>query len=463
MRALVLNLPDEHGQNMVKDLFNGAWCRGARIGGTSMPPLTLLYAYTVLQRAGVHVSLEDAVERPVPLRLLAQRVAAVDLLVVHSSAYTLQADRRVLRSLRSLAPDVSVFLFGNLGPEHARAVLADGTADHVCIQDPEEVLVDLVAGLGPGGLQAPVAGLWQRGHDAAARPLGALDSLPVPDRRPLLGRRYRNLLARTPRWTTALTSRGCPFACSFCNTPGYYGRSFRRHSVDYVLAELRGLRALGFTEVFFRDDVFHAGAVSELCEAMIAAKLDLVWSCNHRVDTVSPDDLALMAEAGCHTVKFGVESGDDSTLSAIGKPPSAAARATFDACRRVGLRTHAHLIIGLPGETRASMDATVSLLDQLDPWTFTLNLFTPHPGSALHDQLRDQGRLVSGAWKEDLVGNPSRVSDAELGALLRRTYLRRYLAPRRAVRILRGQPDALGALRSGLQLLAGFALPRHAA
>ncbi len=463
MRALVLNLPDEHGQNMVKDLFNGAWCRGARIGGTSMPPLTLLYAYTALQRAGVEVSLEDAVERPIPLRQLARQVADVDLLVVHSSAYTLQADRRTLRTLRSLAPAVPVFLFGNLGPERARAILDDGTADHVCTQDPEEVLVDLVARLGPGGLQGPVAGLWSRGVAAAPRALRALDALPVPDRRPLLHRRYRNLLARTERWTTALTSRGCPFSCTFCNTPGYYDRSYRRHSVDYVIHELRTLRALGFTEVFFRDDLFHAGAVTELCEAMIEAELGLLWSCNHRVDTVTPDDLALMARAGCHTIKFGVESGDDRTLSAVGKPASQQARDTFDHCHRLGLRTHAHLIIGLPGETRASMDATVDLLDDLDPWTFTINLFTPHPGSALHEELQGQGRLVSGAWKEILVGNPSRVSDAELRGLLRRTYLRRYLAPRRAARILRGQPDALGAIRSGLQLLAGFAPPRPAA
>ena len=460
MRALVLNLPDEHGQNMVKDLFNGAWCRGARIGGTSMPPLTLLYAYTVLRDAGVEVSLEDAVERPLPIRQLAARIADVDLLVVHSSAYTLQADRRMLRTLRSLAPAVRVFLFGNLGPERARAIVDDGTADFVCAQDPEEVLVELVAGLGPGGLQGPIDGLWSRGVIAAPRALGSLDELPVPDRRPLAGRRYRNLLARTARWTTALTSRGCPFACTFCNTPGYYGRSYRRHSVDYVLRELRQLKALGYAEVFFRDDLFAAGAVAELCEGMIEADLGLLWSCNHRVDTVRPDDLALMARAGCHTVKFGVESGDDDTLSAVGKPASQVARDTFAACRQLGLRTHAHLIIGLPGETRASMDATVSLLDDLDPWTFTINLFTPHPGSSLHEELAGQGRLVSGAWKEALVGNPSRVSDAELRGLLRRTYLRRYLAPRRAARVLRGQPDALGALRSGLQLLAGFATPR---
>jgi radical SAM superfamily enzyme YgiQ (UPF0313 family) len=95
-------------------------------------------------------------------------------------------------------------------------------------------------------------------------------------------------------------------------------------------------------------------------------------------------------------------------------------------------------MIGLPGETSEQMERTVSFLGELQPWTFSMGMFTPHPGSQLYEELKAAGSLPTGGrWKEAIEGNPSEVSDAELARLLRRTYLRYYLEPARLARFAR--------------------------
>lgn len=458
MRVTALNLPDRSGANIIKDLYNGAWCKGGRIGGVSMPPLSLLYALAAATTEDTDARMVDGVQERLSGRKLVTRLAGTELLIAHTSAYTLADDTLTLLELRRALPDTSFALFGNLLPEQANTLIDQGAADFVCRQDPEATFAELRECLvGPGRLSRPVAALHARDNPAPEpRAAVELDTLRPPDRSKIAHLRYRNPLARHAKWTTALTSRGCPFACTFCNTPGYYQRRYRRHGTEYVVEELKAIEKHGFKEVFFRDDLFHAGAVKALCEAMIRADLRLVWSCNHRVDTLDEETIRLMAKAGCHTIKFGVESGDDGVLVAIGKPVHARALETFALCRKYGIRTHAHLIIGLPGESRAQMESTVELLEKLSPYTFTMGMFTPHPGSALHDKMKKDGTLVGGQWKERVVGNPSQVSDVELRALLRRTYLRFYLSPGRLASYaldVRRLPDLAGA---GTRLVRDF-------
>ncbi len=457
MNITTVNLPDRDGQNIIKDLFNGAWCRGARIGGAAMPPLSLLYASTAARATGINGRFVDAALEGLVGDALAHRLAGTDVLLAHTSNYTLANDEATLVTLRR-ALGCRVALFGNLEAPTANRLVDEGVADWVCRQDPEEAFAELAQVLATGVKpHGPIAALHLAGVTAPPlRPLGPLDDKPVPDRAPIRSHRYRNPLSVTSDWTTALTSRGCQFACGFCNTPGYYGRTYRRHSPAYVVDELRYLRTLGYAEVFFRDDLFFAGKVDELCEAMIRADLRLAWSCNHRVDTLDEPTLRLMRRAGCHTIKFGVESGDDTVLAGLGKPVHAQAEWTFAQCRQIGIRTHAHLMIGLPGETRAQMEQTVRLLHRLSPYSFTMGMFTPHPGSAFHDRLVAEGRTVGGDWKDRVRGNPSAVSDDELDALLRRTYLSFYLAPRRVFRYARDVRKWAQFASVGLQMVRGF-------
>ncbi len=455
MRALVLNLPDPDGQNVIKDLYNGAWCRGARIGGTAFPPLPLLYALSVLKPLVQECSFIDAVQEGRTLASLIPDLALVDLLVCHSSEYTISDDLQGLATFKQARPSLRVFLFGNVLKGTAQGAVQTGVVDAFCLQDPEEILPAWVGELrSKPAEQIVLDGLVTRNNPTPnpAKPVD-LDRLPIPDRLPLLGRSYPNLMARSKNWTTMLTSRGCLFRCAFCNTPGYYAGTYRMRSIEQVTEELHDLAELGYREIFFRDDLFRAGRLEEFCDAVMALPFPLSFVVNLRTELLTEKRIHIMAQAGCHTMKFGVESGDDTLLKRLDKPSTAQVLETFALCRRYGIKTHAHFMIGLPGETKEQMQRTLRFLETLDPFTFSLGQFTPHPGSRLYEELSAKQTLPQGPWKEALSGNVSAVSDEELRSLLQQAYLRFYGNPRRWWRIAREVGKPLALANAGRRLL----------
>ena len=118
-----------------------------------------------------------------------------------------------------------------------------------------------------------------------------------------------------------LTSRGCPFECTFCETKLTFGRSFRYHSTDRVLSELEAYIKAGYDAFQFYDDIFTANKkrVIALCEGIIKRGWNIQWMCYSRTNTLSEDMLALMKRAGCYLISYGFESADDQLLELIKK------------------------------------------------------------------------------------------------------------------------------------------------
>jgi len=460
MRVVVVNLPDIDGLNIIKDLYNGAWCRGGRIGGVVMPPLSLLYAYASVKPFVRQIKLIDAVFKGLSVDAVISRIKHYrsDFIIAHTSSYTLESDRLMLHIIRRALPEISIFLYGNLTGEQANQIVDVGAADFVCCQDPEEVLGELFEKLsGTMSFSDKIVGLhskYNREHEL--RPLNDLDEKPIPDRKPILKYNYPNPLARTKKWTNMLTARGCLFHCPFCNTPGYYQQKYRRHSLDRVIKEILYLKGLGYKEIFFRDDLFHSGRIKEFCEALIEQKIKILWSCNLRADTIDEDTVGLMAKSGCHTLKFGVESGDPLTLTSLNKPSREQTIRIFNACKKNGIHTHGHFMIGLPGETYQQMKKTMEFVHELSPYTFSLGLFTPHPGSTFYDDLEQQGQLTKGVWKEAISNNPSEVDDETLKNMLRNAYMRFYLNPVRLVSYAVSGKNWKALYNAGMQFVRQF-------
>ena len=426
MRVLIVNLPDPDGRNVIKDLFNGAWCRGARIGGTMFPPLPLLYAYSVAKTLASELRFLDAVREGLRADAVVTQADETDVLICHSAHYTWRDDLHLLSRLKSRKPSLRIFLFGNVEPSLARNAVASEVVDALCLQDPERVLGQWLQALAHTPAEdISLDGLITRANlNPKVAEAGDLDELPIPDRTPILGLRYPNPMAQTTTWTTMLTGRGCLHRCSFCNTPGYYEGRYRLHGIRRVLEELSVLTDLGYREIYFRDDLFRVGHQQEFYEAVRGLRRSISFVVNLRADTVDEATIRGMAQAGCHTMKFGVESGDETMLARLQKPDKKRTLETFALCRRYGVRTHAHFMIGLPGETKEQMERTLAFIEELNPFTFSLGLFTPHPGSRLYDELSTRNALPQGRWKEALIGNVSAVEDDELHRLLRKTYLR---------------------------------------
>ncbi|MHA1869475.1 MAG: B12-binding domain-containing radical SAM protein [Promethearchaeota archaeon] len=213
-----------------------------------------------------------------------------------------------------------------------------------------------------------------------------LDDLPIPDRTPILNYSYFNPLTETTKWTTILSSRGCPNKCIFCTSPAFYGNRFRYNSPEYTLREIKYLLSLGYKELFFRDETFtmNKRRVKRLCNLINAEGLEVKWICNSRVDTIDEDLLSNMKKAGCHTIKFGVESGNQRILDLLKKGITLEqTQEAFNLCHKYGVKTHAHVILGSPTETIGEIMKTIKFIKELKPSTVTFNIFTAFPGAPI--------------------------------------------------------------------------------
>jgi len=268
-------------------------------------------------------------------------------------------------------------------------------------------------------------------------------SYPVPrhDLFPL--KMYLFPLSKQRVYTTVLTSMGCPFNCTFC-IPATLG--FKLRDVDNVIEELRFIKSLGVKEVLFQDSSFGANRehLSELCQKMIAARLGLVWMCQSRVDIIDDERVRLMRRAGCHSIQFGVESGDEHILQTMSKGITLEqTRRAFALCREHKITTNGFFIIGMPGETEETVLKTIAFAKELSCDVAAFSLPMPHPGTKLGEAIRTDGTVLTEWDLFDDVTRPSvltgELSMEKVWELRNRAYREFYLRPsyilRRAMRI----------------------------
>ncbi len=414
MRALLLIPPDEVLGNVVRDFVYGCWCGGNLVGGIQMPPLSQLYVATVLQQDGVRVRLVDASQdREVYDRALAS-AEELDALVLLTSTNSFRQDALVGRAFKAANPRLRTVFFGAHPTFQPEACLDDPGVDVGVMREPEWVMRDLFRAWRRGESGHDVPGLAFR-HDGrvVVNPpypfIVDLDELPLPDRSLLpADARYFNPVARRLPFTSMQTSRGCWAECDFCTVPSFFGNKVRWRSAEHVLAEIRQVVNAGTREIMFRDETFtaHKARNAAICQGIIDQGLDVTWVCNARVDRIDEQQVALMKRAGCHLIKFGVESGDQRILDGIRKGITLAqTRAAFAACRAHGVETHAHVMLGCPGETWETVDRTIAFLQELEPATASFGIYTPYPGTDIFDRVQaDHPEIADG-------------TDAELGKL----------------------------------------------
>ena len=203
------------------------------------------------------------------------------------------------------------------------------------------------------------------------------------------------------------TQRGCPLKCCYCPYPLVEGRRSRFRSGAEVAEEMARLAALGARYTFIVDSVFNTSEahVIEVCEALIARKLDMEWECFLRPRGVTREHLALMRAAGMRHIEFGSDSFSDPVLAAYGKS------FTYDDIRRVSLDAHAldlryghFLIFGGPGETPASVDETLRRSAELpDAFYFATIGMRIYPGTPLWEKA---GPAKTGEPPENFLATP---------------------------------------------------------
>jgi radical SAM superfamily enzyme YgiQ (UPF0313 family) len=210
-----------------------------------------------------------------------------------------------------------------------------------------------------------------------------------------------------------LTSRGCPFQCTFCETKLTFGRSFRYHSTERVIEDIEKLIRQGYASFQFYDDIFtiNKKRVENLCRAIIERKWKIDWMCFTRTNCVSNELLALMKKSGCYLIVYGGESGDDELLKLIKK--ALTVKQNFEGirlARKNKILTLSSFMLGLPTETREQTLKTIQFaLDSgLDYAVFPI--CEPYPGTELWVDAQKYGTFdSSGRYQNNLLSENSAV------------------------------------------------------
>jgi anaerobic magnesium-protoporphyrin IX monomethyl ester cyclase len=364
------------------------------------PSLGLLTLGAYLRGQSVDVRLVDLTFdrdlRRVDRALTAHRPEVVG---VHTK--TLTFARAVQIAARARAAGAFVVAGGPDSATRPGAYLEAGF-DAVVRAEGEETLVDLArrlhAGLGVAGVPGLTVRVGRRTVEGPARPfLKDLDALPLPAWDLVDMERYLAEWQKSTgeRRAAVLTSRGCPFDCSWCSKPTF-GRSFRQQSPGRVVEELRALRErYGVDYVRFCDDVFGVSRhwLEELLDRMIAERLDLQFECLARVDLLKPDLLERMRAAGLARVYVGVESGSQKMLDLMNRGTKLAqVERTAEALRQAGVRQFWFLMLGYPGETLEDIEATFQLFRRFSPEEYSVSIAVPVPGTRFHELVRDRLR-----------------------------------------------------------------------
>jgi len=247
-------------------------------------------------------------------------------------------------------------------------------------------------------------------------------------------------------YVSLYTTRGCPAQCTFCLWPQTLsGHPWRKRSTDDVAAEMAKAKQLwpDVKEFFFDDDTFNIQKVRtiELCAKL--KPLGLTWSCTSRV-TTDFETLKAMKEAGCRLLIVGYESGDPQILKNIKKGATVErARQFTKDCHKLGLVIHGDFIIGLPGETRETIETTINFAKELDVETIQVSVAHAYPGTELYDYAMKNGFIVADSKMVDEGGHqlaqiqyPGLPADYLLEAV-HRFYDEYYFRPKAVFRILR--------------------------
>jgi anaerobic magnesium-protoporphyrin IX monomethyl ester cyclase len=352
-----------------------------------------------------------------------------DVIAISQWTHNRHASLELAHATRRLNPKCTVILGGGHATFQYNEILCQGSpVDAVILGEGEGTLLELIGRLADGSD-------WQEGKGIAYRRNGTvivtpsrslladLDALPFAS----LHLEHSLGVDREQQAEFIVTARGCPSACAFCSSPGFWKRCVRFRSPENIVDEILFIRdRYGLIYFSLRDDTFTADRARTIaiCRLLIERRAHIIWNCQSRVTTLDEELLVWMKRAGCECVQLGVESGAPRILSHLGKTitPLQVERAA-SAIRKVGISLSLYLISDIPGETDGDRDATIALMRRIRPDDGYVSPLAYYPGTRLFSEAVADGRVDANVFQKNhaaavyAAGKPGNTSRQLLRAL----------------------------------------------
>ncbi len=249
--------------------------------------------------------------------------------------------------------------------------------------------------------------VWRRGAEIVRNPdrnfIPNLDDLPLPMHHLLPLDKYRTPVLKG-NYQFIVTSRGCTAGCIYCIKHVSYQAGLRLRSPENILAEIKLLYDLGVRYIHMYADLFTANRdqVMGICKLIIESGMKISFTCNSRVDYVDKEMLEMMAKAGCDVISWGIESANEDILKKARKGTTAErARQSLRYAKDAGIRNLGYFIIGLPGETRETIQETIDFSKQLPLDLAIFHIAAPYPGTPFFFQVMENNWFKPGTrWEQ---------------------------------------------------------------
>jgi anaerobic magnesium-protoporphyrin IX monomethyl ester cyclase len=376
--------------------------------GTLYYPMWLAYATGVLEQEGFDVKLVDAPAQGKGMDEVLDFVKyfAPEMAVLDTSTPSIYNDVKVAAKIKEVLPGCTTVLVGpHVSALPEETLKLDPAVNVIARGEYDYTLRDIARAVEKGGDFEDVAGITFRRNGTILqtedRPLiNDLDRIPFVSKvyqRHLNVRDYFYAICQCPE-ITIITGRGCPHRCTYCVYPQtFQGRRYRARSAENVVEEFQYIaETFPFVkEIFIEDDTFTVdrGRCREICRRLIEAKNRIDWTANARAD-VDFETLRLMKEAGCRLLCVGVESGNQEMLNNIKKGVSLnRIKRFFKDAKKAGILLHGCFLVGNRGESRESLQETISFAKELNPDTAQFFPLMVYPGTEAY-RLAKEDNLI---------------------------------------------------------------------
>lgn len=427
-----------------KDYMRNARCDFVSLSATQWYPLWLGYAGAWLEHCGHEVNLIDAPSRYMTEEDVARELSnwGPDLLVVYPGQKSRANDVEIADRLTDKLRCMSVFVGPYFGARPVDTLKMSRSVPFGIVSEMEYPLAELADGRRPHEIQ----NLLYRDGDSIVvnekRPYltsKQLDQIPFVSRffqKHVEIRDYKTISEFYP-FMDILTGRGCNWGqCTFCLWVHTHvtGFTYNIRSVenvleefDYIVSDIPEIRG-----VMLQDDMLTDNRALEFSAQKIRRKNKLAWSCYAR-SNLTYETMRVMKQAGCRVVHVGYESADQKINYAIKKGVTVKKMTEFTReAKRAGLRIHGDFVIGFPGETRATAEATIRWAKEMNPDTAQFQLANVLEGTPMHQTLESNGWL-----NENGEPDYPEFSNSEIRATAKRAYRRFYISPSYAMKCMR--------------------------
>jgi anaerobic magnesium-protoporphyrin IX monomethyl ester cyclase len=402
MKTLIINPPGEKGFDR-----SGRW-PAKSMGGTFIEPLFLAYTAAVLEKEGLPVELIDC--RPFYIsqeELLEKIDENAALAVLQTSTPSIDLDLDTAKKIKNKFPKIKIALVGSHVTILDKEIMENNEhVDFVVRREYEYTIRDLAREIEPEkilGITFRKNGEIVRNPD---RPyIENLDELPFPARHLLPMHTYFDPMFKSRMTFRLMGSRGCVYQCTFCLWPQtMYGRRIRfrdpKKIVDEIEYFINNQGARGF---YFEDDTFTTSPkhVEGVCNELLRRKIKISWSCLGRVDTMTEEMLKMMKMAGCYMIRVGIESSSQEILDRVKKGITIEQIVkSMKMMKKIGIKVHASYVLGLPGETKETLEEDVKFAIKLDNDYGQFGMAVPYPGTEMYKEAEEKGWLRTKNWKD---------------------------------------------------------------